>query len=292
MILILTSLNNPLSPGPSIHLVLQEYCSSSLAVIDDTVMPYPDQVGRLFDEFRPKIVLNCHEYPDIDAAENERETAYAINGLFLKSLSARCLERDIQLIQLSTSYVFSGSGAAPYTEEDEPDPVSVYGDSKLLGERLVLESGCRHVILRVPDLFGEGMPLVNSRLAMKHENGILQVIRGQVAAPVYSGDLALAVSELVSRDCHGIYHFSQDGAAPTGDVISRVLELCGRYGVTDEKYSVMETEKEDFLAPGERPMYNVLDAEKLKGAAGISARGWDRALEDYISRKGSSIILT
>jgi len=292
MIIILTSLNNPLSPGPSIHSVLQEYCSSSLAAIDDTAVPYHDQLSRIFTEYRPKIVINCHEYPDIDAAEYEREAAYAINGLFLASLSALCLDRDVKLIQLSTSYVFSGRGGAPFREEDEPDPVSVYGDSKLLGERIIRESGCRHVIVRVPDLFGEGMPLVSSRLALKDDDGTLRVIRGQVTAPAYSGDLARTISELISRDCRGIYHFSQEGAVATGEFITRALDLCVHRGVTGKKYTVMETEKEDFLAPGERPMYNVLDAGKMKGAAGTSVRGWEEALKDFISQNGRSIILT
>jgi len=292
MILILNSSNNPVSPATSLHSVLQEFYSSSLTALDDDHASCHDRLNRLFHECRPTIVINCHEYHDIDGAEYEPEAAYAMNGLFLKSLAALCRDRDAALVQLSTSYVFSGTRTVPYREEDEPDPVSVYGDSKLLGERIILESGCRHVIIRVPDLFGEGMPLISRRLALLDDNGTLRVIKGQVTAPAYSGDLARAVSELISRDCQGIYHFSQEGAAPAGGIIRRVLDICGRYGASDKKYPVIETEIEDFLAPGERPMYNVLDAGKISGAAGISVRGWEPALEEHISKNGSSIIIT
>ncbi len=243
-------------------------------------------------EYRPKIVLNCHEYPDIDAAEYEPETAYAINGFFTKNLSDLCSDQDLKLIQLSTSYVFNGLQSTPYREEDETDPVSVYGDSKLLGERFILESGCRQMIIRIPDLFGEHMPLFSRRLIMMNEDCSIQVKKGQVISPAYSVDLAKAISELISRDGEGMFHYGQEGAVMTGEMITRILELCARHGVTDKKYSVNEVEKEDFLAPGERPMYNVLDNGKISRAAGISVRGWYSALEDYISQSGSSIILS
>jgi dTDP-4-dehydrorhamnose reductase len=124
------------------------------------------------------------------------------------------------------------------------------------------------------------------------DDSALQVINGQVIAPAYSADLAKTILEIISRGCEGTYHFCQEGAVTTADFFNRALDLLAGHGVTDKKYSVIGVEKEDFLAPGERPLYNVLDNGKLTRAAGINIRSWESALEDYISRNSRSIIQT
>ncbi len=292
MILVLSSFHNRLSPGPSIYSFLQEYSAASLVEMEDREFMDRDRIGELLREYRPKVVLNCLEYSDIDSAEYERESAYAVNGTALKNLSCGCLERDMLLVHLSTSYVFNGSSGIPYREEDRPDPATVYGDSKHLGEQVIAESGCRHLIMRTPDLFGERIAFFSPRLVSMEGDSIVNVIRDQVIAPACSSDLAKAISELISRGCEGTYHFCQEGPVMTGDFFSRATELFSRYGVTDKKYSIKLVEKDDFLAPGDRPGYNVLDSGKLTETTGRSARSWESALEDYIAAGRNAIILT
>ncbi len=291
MILILNLSHNRQSPGPSIHAVLQELSSSSMVSLNEGDFAGRDYLHGLLREYRPKIVLNCVEYDDCDGAEYERERAYAINAFSLKSLSDLCGEQDATLVHLSTSLVFNGSFTTPLGD-DVPCPETVYGDSKLLGERFIAESGCRYLIIRVTDLFGEHMPFFSSRLAAMEGDGSLRVIRGQVIAPAYSADLAKALLELTGRSCQGLYHFSQGSPVATTDFMLRAAELFSRYGVTDKKYTITSVEKEDFLAPCDRPGYNVLDTGKLARDAGGNIRPWDAALEEYVAKNVASIILT
>lgn len=291
MIVILNLSHNRHSPGPSIHAVLQELTSSSMASLNDGDFADRDFLQGLLREYRPKIVINCVEYDDCDGAEYERERAYAINAFLLKSLSDLCKDQDALLVHLSTSLVFDGSRPAPYGEDDGPCPVTVYGDSKLLGERIIAESGCRHLIIRVTDLFGQHIPFFSRRLTAVDGEGDLRVIKGQVIAPAYSADLAKAILELTGRSCEGLYHFSQGGPVATVDFMARAVELFSRHGITDKKYTVTSVEKEDFLAPCDRPGYNVLVAGKLARAAGGHIRPWDAALEEFVARNGTSIIL-
>ncbi|MBP7736739.1 MAG: NAD(P)-dependent oxidoreductase [Spirochaetes bacterium] len=292
MILILNPTHNRHSPGPSIHAVLQELSSSFMVSMSDGDFASRDSLLGLLREYRPKIAINCIEYDDCDAAEYERERAYAINGFSLKNLSDLCREQDVMLIHLSTSLVFNGSGPTPCGEDDDPCPDTVYGDSKLLGERFIAQSGCRHLIIRVTDMFGEHIPFFSGRLAAMDGDSSLRVIRGQVVAPAYSADLARAVLELAGRGCEGLYHFSQGSPVATADFMARAAELFLRHGVTDKKYAVEAIEKEDFLAPCDRPDYNVLDAGKLARAAGGHIRSWDGALEEYVAKNVTSIVLS
>lgn len=272
---------------------LQEYCAASLVTLNDNDFRDEACIRGLFEEFKPKYLVNCYEYPDLDAAEYEREQAYAINGHGAGILSGICRDSDTVLVHISTSYIFKGRQREhPYREDDDSEPVSVYGDSKLLGERLILGSGCRHIIVRVPDLFGGDLPLFGKRLASIHDDSSLWIVRGQVVSMAFIEDLARVMSELVSRGCEGIYHFSQNGFATTAGFFSKTLELLSRYGATDKKYSITEVDTEDFVAPGDRPVYNVLDNAHLEKSIGCSLRTWERALEDYIEKTGCSIILT
>jgi dTDP-4-dehydrorhamnose reductase len=113
-----------------------------------------------------------------------------------------------------------------------------------------------------------------------------------VIAPACSADPAKAISELISRGCEGIYHFSQEGTVPNGDFINRALEHLVHHGRIDKKYTNTGVEKEDFLAPCERPVYNVPDNGKLAKVAGVGVRCRESALDDYIPTIGSSILLT
>ncbi len=229
---------------------------------------------------KPDTIINCNEFSDIDAAEERREEAYRTNAFFAKDLSTLCNEGGIHFYHLSSSYVFDGIKGAPHREENEPDPVSVFGDSKLLGERFIKESGCRFCIIRASDLYGDGLPLVSPRFALVRDGSVC-VLKDQVIAPTCTLDLARAVALLVSHKAGGVFHFNLRGSTSPRMFLEKAFELESARG-REKGREVVELAGEEFLAPADRPLYNVLDPVKFRRTFG-PVRDWESALEDYIS---------
>ncbi len=178
-------------------------------------------ITSLLDESRPDAFINCFEKSGAAACEYGREEAYAVNAFAAGELGRICRERDILLVQMSTSLVFDGTGSEPPEEDRATSPLQAYGDSKALGERLIIESGCRHIIARFPDLFGAGNSFLQDILEGIAESGAVHDLEGRRISPTYALDAAAALDALISKGADGVFHIANSGDTSVGEFMAR-----------------------------------------------------------------------
>ncbi len=239
-------------------------------------------LSAFLDELKPQVFINCEQCLDFDWCEDHREEAYRINGFAPGNIARLCRERNILLVHFSTSSVFDGSKGSPYTEEDMPAPVSVYGDSKLLGENQIKESGCRHLILRIPETYGRGRSFISSVMENVRNTGIMQVIRGQRLSTLYARDAALVFNEIISSGAEGIYNIANEGEADAAGFYGSLLEIYNRAGGREMPFRVEEVDFEECITKAKRPIYNVIDSKKWNQGHGKPMRNWKEALEEFV----------
>src|SRR5262249_20236205 len=160
---------------------------------------------------RPDIVINASAFNDVDGAESDQETAFRLNGVGPRNLALAAAEQGARVLHVSTDYVFDGLTSRAYHEYDRPNPLSVYGKSKLAGERAVIAANPRHFIVRTSWLFhedGKNFPNTIIGLASKNE---LRVVNDQHGSPTYAPHLAEAILRLIETDSYGIYHLAGRG---------------------------------------------------------------------------------
>lgn len=229
-------------------------------------------------EKSPEIVINAAAYTAVDNCETDYENAYSVNAIGPKNLAKACNKINIPLIHISTDYVFDGNKRTPLTEEDNLGPKTVYGKTKLEGEKLVQENTKKYFILRTAWLYGiHGKNFVQTMLNLSKKNSELKVVNDQIGSPTYSKDLAIAISELLNSDKYGIYHVTNKGEISWYDFSKKIFEL------SNIKVNVKPVSTEEFPRPAPRPHYSVLSNQKWVKAGFTPMRNYDEALKDYLS---------
>jgi len=236
-------------------------------------------VRAAIDEVRPDVVLNGAAFTQVDLCETRAEDAERVNALAPAVLARQCRGRAL-LIHISTEYVFAGDQARPIGEDAPTGPLSVYGRSKLAGERAVAESGCEHLIVRTQWLFGPGHCFPRTILGLAAENRELRVVEDQVGRPTWTGALARALVEAVQRDLRGVVHLACDGVASWYDFAREIVAEGVQRGLFDP-VSVLPIPTEEMPRPAARPPYAVLGLERAR-AAGIHLPHWREALTAYL----------
>lgn len=229
---------------------------------------------------RPAAVINCAAYTNVEAAEDEQETALDINAFAVRTLARATSELGAVLVHYSTDFVFAGTAATPYTEDDAPEPQSVYAQSKLLGEWIAADNP-RHYVLRVESLFGG--PNAHSsvdRIADAVRAGRqAPVFTDRVVSPSFVDDVVDATGHLLrSRSPAGLYHCVNTGFGTWFDVGREVARLLGQPETTLKSMSVR-----DVKLRAARPQYAALSNAKL-ARAGHSMPSWQDALQRYLTR--------
>ena len=201
---------------------------------------------------RPAIVINAAAFNDVDGAESTPAQAFAVNALGPRNLALAAAAFKISLMHLSTDYVFDGAGKRPYHEFDRPNPLSVYGASKLAGEEAIRSLNRRHFIVRTAWLFWEsGSNFVRSMYARASEPE-LRVICDQIGSPTYVPHLARAIAQLAATDSYGTFHLAGRGDA------SRWQLLCELFRVAGIATALVPVSHREFPAAATRPDYSVL----------------------------------
>ena len=243
----------------------------------------------LLESLRPTCVLNTAAYNLVDRAEEDGSSAFALNAEAVGTLAEACQSLGALLVHFSTDYVFDGAKRTPYFETDPPRPLSVYGESKLAGERLALARCERAVIFRVCGLFGlagaQGKGkgnFVETMLRSAREGRPLRVVSDQVLCPSYTLDLARKVWAVLPNVAHPVYHLTNAGQTSWYDFARRSLELAG---VTADLSPVTAAE---YGAKARRPAYSVLAHANLAALGADDLRPWDDALRAYVAERSSS----
>lgn len=236
----------------------------------------PDAIETMMKAENIAVIINCAAYTAVDKAETEPGLAYKINAAAPGYLADAAFKFNALLVHISTDYVFSGEGFRPYTENYSCDPRSTYGTTKLKGELAVIDSGCRHIIIRTSWLYSAfGNNFIKTVRKYGRERGHLNMIYDQIGTPTHAADLAQAILAIIpqyNENKSNIYHFSNEGVCSWYDF---ALEILSQSGIT---CSVTPINTEDYPSLAVRPFYSVLNKSKIKHDFGIVIPHWKESL--------------
>jgi dTDP-4-dehydrorhamnose reductase len=236
---------------------------------------------KVCDHYQPHYIVNCAAYTAVDKAETDSENAFAVNARAVGNIAAICSERNITLIHISTDFVFEGIISVPLTEEEETAPTSVYGESKLKGERLVKQKMQNYFILRTSWLYSEYQNnFLKTMLRLGAERDELSVVFDQVGTPTYAGDLAETIFCIIKSDSdkYGVYHYSNEGVASWYDFAFEIFRL------SNIKIDLKPITSDYYPTPAKRPAYSVMSKAKIKNTFGIDIPHWTTSLEKCIKK--------
>lgn len=237
----------------------------------------PEAIRSILSSMKPDWVINCAAYTDVDGCETNKDVAYELNAKAPGYLARACEEFRAKLVHISTDYVFNGNKNDPYTEEDETDPLSVYGKSKRSGEIAIQESIEHFVIVRTQWLFGpHGKNFVSTILNISKDRDRITVVNDQWGSPTYSKDLAKAVRVLIGCDAQGIYHVCNRGRATWFDLAKKAIEL------VDLPTEVIPVGSSDFPRPAKRPRNSIFSTKRFTETTGKLMPVWQVSLDHYI----------
>jgi dTDP-4-dehydrorhamnose reductase len=222
------------------------------------------RVEQAIRELSPQVVINAAAYTDVDGCEEHADQAFRVNGESLIQISLSCQEVGAKLIHFSTDYVFNGT-REEYVESDTPDPINVYGRSKLLGEQNIRQHMEDYRIVRTSWLFGKhGKNFVDTMLALSDRMETVQVVNDQFGKPTYTADLAEKTKEIIGLE-PGIYHITNEGICSWYEFASAIIP------------NTIPCSSHEFIRKAKRPAYSVLVNTKTG-----PMRHWKEALADYL----------
>ena len=226
-----------------------------------------DAIMKLIKRERPAIVFNAAAYTDVDGCEDNRAYAFAVNGNGPGFIAKACSEVNAILIHFSTDYIFDGT-KTEYHEKDSPNPINIYGESKLLGEVSVTKNLENHRIVRTSWLYGShGKNFVDTILTLSRQMPLVRVVNDQIGKPTYTVDLAKKLPEILSCD-PGIYHITNDGQCSWYELACSFIP------------NAAPCSTEEFPRKAKRPAYSVLANTKTP-----ALRHWKEAVQEYIQMK-------
>jgi dTDP-4-dehydrorhamnose reductase len=232
------------------------------------------------------VLINAAAFTNVDACETERDRAFLINAEAPGILAEICNEKDAKLIHFSTDYVFDGEKRAPYTEEDQANPISAYGESKLAGEQCVLAAANGHLVVRVSWVFGPDRPsFVDAMIKRAQQEEKIDAISDKFSTPTYTHDIAHMLPQFFDRGgAGGILHFSNAGKCSWQEYAQWALDCCRDAGISLKGSTVGAlklSQMTSWVAP--RPVYSVLSTVKYAELTGTPSRAWRVAVADYIT---------
>jgi len=226
---------------------------------------------------RPEIVLHCAAMTDVDACETEPDRAAAVNEAGTANVVTGCQQVNAIMVYVSTDFVFDGQKNVPYVETDAPNPLNVYGRTKLGGENAVKNGLDNCYIIRTSWLFGRrGGNFVKTVLRLAEEKGELAVVDDQTGSPTYAPDLADKIIELTNTGAFGTYHIANAGQTTWYGFAREILRAAGR-----ESVPVRPISSDALGRSAKRPAYSVLGNEALAGAGIAPLRDFHQALDSY-----------
>lgn len=240
-------------------------------------------ITKLYDvlnltyDFKPDVIINCAAYTNVDKCEADKDNAFKVNALGVKNLAVAADKIGAKILHVSTDYVFDGTSSLPVSEYEIPQPKSVYGKTKLLGEEYVRESCRKYFIVRTAWLYGNyGKNFVYTIMNEAKDKGHLNVVNDQIGNPTNAEDLAYHILKIILTNQYGIYHCTGNGQCSWYDFACKIIEYSKVNCVVD----YMTSDKLDRAA--KRPAYSSLDNMMLRLTVGDEMRPWDIALKDFI----------
>ncbi len=238
-----------------------------------------DRVALEFERMIPSMVINCAAYSHVDGCENQPEEAYKVNRDGAFHLARACRHIKARFIHISTDYVFDGGKRTPYKETDDPAPLGVYGQSKLEGEKAVLEEWDNSLIVRSSSLFGKGGENFGSKVIERCERGEqVKAAVDMVSSPTFTLDLAYAIEKLVGSDYRGIVHFVNSGVCSKFEFAKAALKMKNM-----DQSLLVPIQMDRLKLKAKRPPFSALDYHLYTRLTGEIPRPWETALKAFLS---------
>lgn len=265
----LSSLSNQKNPGNEVVAADREH-------VDIT---HGEDASKFIIQIKPDVIINCAAFSNVDACETQISEAFAVNADGARNVALAGKKTGAKVIHISTDYVFDGMKNEPYLETDKPNPISVYGKSKLEGELAVQEIGGNYVIIRTAWLFGPYRNnFVTTILELGRKNRSVSVVTDQHGSPTYTTDLSDAIRTAVSKDLRGVYHVTNSGTCSRYEWAQKIFELTGN------QVSILPLKTADYKRAARVPRNSSLYCTKYTTTTGRKMRPWQDALREYISK--------
>ncbi len=222
-------------------------------------------------------VINCAAYTNVEKAESEPELAYKINAEAVGRLGILVRKKDIWVLHVSTDFVFDGTNDRPYLETDPPNPINLYGRTKLAGEKLLIESRCRCCIIRFEWTYGlNGNNFVRKLLAKAKQQGKLKVVDDQIGSPTATTEAAKVICDVVGKKPKGVFHYASDGYVSRFGMAGFIVEKLGM------SVELESCKTGDFPTVAARPLNSRFNCGKIKKLLSQIIKPWQKPLEDFL----------
>ena len=243
----------------------------------------PDLAASRVEELRPDWVINCAAYTQVDMAETDIAKAFCINTETPQRLAQTLAGYGGRLLQVSTDFIFDGAQDWPYAETDPPNPLGVYGRSKLEGEQAVLQALPEAIVLRTAWVYGvRGHNFVKTMLRLALAGKALRVVDDQIGTPTWARDIATAIAVLVTADARGTFHYTNAGETSWHGFACAILEEAAAAGFKVKTEGVTPIPTSAYPTPATRPAYSVLGTEKIRLLLAGPIPGWRASLKNML----------
>ena len=280
MVVLVTGANGQL--GQSLQFIAAGYPQIDFVFCDSKTLDITqkESIELVFTKLKPDFCINTAAYTAVDKAESEPEKAFEINVVGAQNLAEVCRDYKTKLIHVSTDFVFDGTKNIPYTEDDTTSPKSIYGQTKLDGEKVIQKTIKECFIIRTSWVFSSfGNNFMKTMLRLGAERDSLSVVDDQIGTPTNAVDLAQALVQIILQTSenpeinrYGIYNFSNGGHCSWYDFARKILEI------NNINIHVKPIPSSSYPTPAARPKYSVLDKSKIKSAFDIKIRTWDETI--------------
>lgn len=280
MVALVTGANGQL--GQAIEFISGNYPEINFVFCDSSELDITNKENcrEAFIKYKPNFCINTAAYTAVDKAESEPQKAHLINVIGPTNLAEICKEHEVVLIHISTDFVFDGNQTKPYTEMDIPNPTSVYGKTKLDGEKAIQEILKQHFIIRTSWVYSQfGNNFMKTMLRLASERDSLSVVNDQIGTPTNAVDLAEVLIKIVSSNHQfltfnfGIYNFSNEGYCSWYDFAKKIFEI------NNIKIDLIPIPTSSYPTPAKRPIQSVLDKTKIKSVFCVIIDCWDESLK-------------
>ena len=277
MVVLVTGASGQL--GQSLQFIASQYSEMQFIFASSQDLDITDEgrVFSFFDKNKINFCINAAAYTAVDKAESDQEKAYLVNVTGPKNLAIACKKNNATLIHISTDFVFDGTANTPYLESDLTNPIGVYGQTKLDGEKEVASNCSEYFIIRTSWVYSQfGNNFMKTMLRLSQDRKELNVVSDQIGTPTNAVDLAKAILEIISNTKqvanYGIYNFSNEGQCSWYDFAKEIFKI------NNVNINVNPIPTEAYPTPAKRPKYSVLDKSKIKSTFGIIIKNWQEAL--------------
>ncbi len=269
--------------GSELHDLKESYPQHQMVFVDREEMDLsnPEQILEVLNTEKPQIIVSAGAYTAVDKAESDQELCDAVNHIAVKTIGAWAAENNAKVIHISTDYVFDGTSETPLKETDAPDPINVYGLTKLHGEQALRASGAAYVIIRTAWVYSVyGANFVKTMIRLMSEREEIGVVADQVGTPTYARDLASTIMQVIEAPefVQGVFHYSNEGKISWHDFALAIKEIKG----FSTKVNAINSDA--FPTPAKRPNFSLLDKSKIKETYKVAVPDWKTSLEEMLAK--------